>query len=423
MPDPIPGDSRIAFDQVSPGHVPVSALMVDALRRVDPEAAATLDETTVARFAQRLADTAGLLGRSPLLAEPADRADAFHHLLVTLHAAIDHSILQTDVTEPMFSPVLPTHRVDWGARNPDGVYRRAYVSADRTYRLHGRIGNAKYVTFDVGGAAYDSDVAFGIEVDELDADGDGDFDVQLGGTERPEHWFPLPAGSLVVTSREFFDDWSAARRSVLRIDCVDEDVLTRTEPLPRPEHSAARVAAEFDVLGDWLHEAGARFWLEEWHGEVNRFRDFYRVATKRPTVCRGCWELDDDEALVLEFPDPQASYWGIQLASSLVHTLDFANRLTSVNNAQARVDADGHVRIVVSRRDAGHHNWLDTTGLRHGDLMMRIHRAADPVPPATRVVKVDELAAALPHSPTVTADERRAQVRERREGVAHLFGD
>lgn len=391
VPDPIPA-----------GQVPVSALMVEALRRVDPDADVVLDEATVARLAQRLADTAGLLARSPLLAAPADRADAFHHLLVTLHAAVDHSILQTDVTEPMFSPVLPTHRVDWGARNPDGVYRRAYVSADHGYRIHGRLGNAKYVTFDLGGD--------GIEVDELDVDGEGRFELWLGGPERPERWFPLPAGALTVTTREFFDDWAAARRSVLRIDCLDAD--------RRQERSAALVAAEFDVIADWLYEAGARFWLEEWHREVNRFGDFYRIESKRPTVCRGCWELGDDEALLLELPDPEAAYWGLQLASSLVHTLDVANRLTSVNNAQARVDDDGWVRVVIAHRDPGVPNWLDTTGLHHGEMILRVHRAADPVPPTARVVPLDDLPA-----PTVTADERRAQVAERREGVARLLCD
>ncbi len=303
------------------------------------------------------------------------------------------------------------------------------MSAERSYRIHGRLGNARYFTFDIGGAAYDSDVGYGVEVDELDADVDGSFELHLGGPERPSRWFPLPAGSLAVTTREFFDDWSAAQRAVLRIDCVDEDVLTRSASRPRPEHSAARVAAEFDVLGDWLYEAGARFWLEGWHGDEaraatrNRFKDFHRVETKRPTVCRGCWELDDDEALVLEFPDPDAEYWGVQAASILVHTLDFANRLTTINNAQARVDDDGQVRIVVAHRDPGVHNWIDTTGLHHGDLMMRIHRAANPVPPTTRVVALADLPDLLPHAPTVTAEERRAQVGERREGVAHLLCD
>jgi hypothetical protein len=189
------------------------------------------------------------------------------------------------------------------------------------------------------------------------------------------------------------------------------------------------VAAEFDILGDWVYEAGVRFWLGEWHSEENsaatknRFNDFYRKETKRPTVSRGCWDLDDDEVLILEFADPQARYWGIQMSSILVHTLDFASRLTTINNAQARVDDDGRVRIVVSHRDPGVYNWLDTLNLSHGDLMMRSHRARTLQAPATKVVKLSDLAAAIPYAGTLTADARHQQIRERREGVAHLLCD
>jgi len=295
--------------------------------------------------------------------------------------------------------------------------------------VYGRVGNAKYFTFDFVGASYDRNVGYGLDVDELPTDGDGNFEFFLGGAERSERWHPLYPFVQAVSTREFFDDWARAERAVLRIDCIDEAVLNRNEPAPRPEHSPARVAAEFDVIGDWVYEAGARYWLGEWHNDANagatrnRFNDFYRKETKRPTVSRGCWHLGQDEALVLEFPDPRASYWGIQMSSILVHTLDFASRLTTINNAQVRVDDDGQVRIVVSRRDPGVHNWLDTLGLEHGDLMFRVHRALQLQPPSTRLVKLSQLPSGSSFGGTVSKQERRAQIAERREGVAHLFCD
>ena len=428
MTDPILSDSKIEFAKVH-GQVPVTALMYDALLAVDPLQPTQLDELTVSRFNQRIADAARLLGDSPLLANSIDRADAFHCLLTTIHSAIDHSILQTDTREPMFSPIMPTHRVDWGARNPDGVYRRAYVSPDRSYRVHGRLGNAKYFTFDFVGASYDRNVGYGLDGDELEADGDGHFEFFLGGPEQPQRWYPMKPFVQAVSTREFFDDWGSAERAVLRIDCMDADVLDRTEPWVRPEHHPARVAAEFDVIGDWVYEAGTRYWLQEWHSEENgavtrnRFNDFYRTETKRPTVCRGCWHLDDDEALIVEFPDPRARYWGIQASSILVHTLDFASRLTTINNAQSLVDDDGRIRIVVSHRDPGVHNWLDTMSLSHGDLMMRVHQAETLEPPETRIVKVMEMEGATGFGGTVSPEHRRAQIAERREGVAHLLCD
>lgn len=423
-------DSKIAFEKVrAKGQVPVTALMYHALSQVDRDQETELGEATLTRFNQRLADAARLLGETPLLSNPIDRADAFHYLLTTIHAAIDHSVLQTDTTEPMFSPIMPTYRVDWGARNPDGVYRRATISADRTYRIHGTLGNAKYFSFDFVGADYNSDVGYGVDLDDLRPDGDGRFEFVLGGSERPGAWYPMHPGIQAVTVREFFDDWATAKRAVLRIDCIDDDILTRTESAPRPEHSAAWVAAEFEILGDWIYEAGVRFFLGEWHsGEKaestrNRFNPFYRTETKRPTVSRCCWDLANDEALVLEFPDPGAHYWGVQMSSMLVHTLDFANRLTTINSAQARLSDDGVFRLVVSHRDPGTYNWLDTTGLSHGDLMLRIHKAQRLEPPRTTVTKFANLRTIIPDAGTLPPQERRKQIAERREGAARLYCD
>lgn len=428
MNDPILSDSKIEFGKVH-GQVPVSTLMYDALLAVDLQQPTPLDDRSVSRFNQRIADAARLLGDSPLLANSIDRANAFHYLLTTIHSAIDHSILQTDTTEPMFSSIMPTHRVDWGTRNPDGVYRRAYVSPDRSYRVYGRLGNAKYFTFDFVGASYDRNVGYGLDVDELEADQEGRFEFFLGGPERAERWHPMMPFVQTVSTREFFDDWGAAERAVLRIDCVDEDLLGRREPEIRPEHRPARAAAEFDVVGDWVYEAGARYWLQEWHSEENgaatrnRFNDFYRTETKRPTVCRECWDLDDDEALIIEFPEPKARYWGIQMSSILIHTLEFASRLTTINNAQSRIDEDGPVRIAVSRQDPGVHNWLDTMSLSHGDLMMRVRQAEKLQRPETRIVKVGESGWRNPFRRHRLTRTQAGSNSRAAGGVAHLFCD
>jgi hypothetical protein len=87
-----------------------------------------------------------------------------------------------------------------------------------------------------------------------------------------------------------------------------------------------------------------------------------RTETKLPVTTTGPWRLAPDEVLVIEFQDPMADFWGLQLASSLWHTLDYANRPTSINQAQLQPDQDGASRVVLSHRDPGLYNWLDTMG-------------------------------------------------------------
>ena len=78
-------------------------------------------------------------------------------------------------------------------------------------------------------------------------------------------------------------------------------------------------------------------------------------------------ELDENQALVVEFDQPQATYWSIQ--TYMFHwlaPLDFRNRVTSLNDTQVHVDDDGKVRVVISHQDPGVQNWLDASGLREG---------------------------------------------------------
>jgi hypothetical protein len=258
---------------------------------------------------------------------------------------------------------------------------------------------------------------------DLELDADGNFEIFIGGQERERQWWPLHAGTTGLTTREFFDDWIGARRSRLRIECLDGQLMA-----PRPEHRAALVAAEFDVVSDWILEGAVRFWigrslrLEEI--ARNQFQsELARTETKLPVVTTGLWNLAPDEALVIELTDPQADFWAYQLASSLWHTLDYANRITSLNQAQVRPDPDGKIRVVLAHTDPGVANWLDTTGLERGVLILRFCGAKAPKAPTTRVVEVADVERELPGVERWGADERRAQIVERREGVAHLVCD
>jgi hypothetical protein len=257
---------------------------------------------------------------------------------------------------------------------------------------------------------------------DLEVDGDGNFEIFIGGEQRDRQWWPLHPGAVGLTTREFFDDWSRAERSTLRIECLDGKTA------PRVEYNTARVAAEFDVVSDWILEGAIRFWinksteLEEiasnaFHPELGR------TETQLPIVATGIWRLAADEALIIEVPDPHADFWAFQLASSLWHTLDYANRFTSINQFQAVPDSDGVFRVVLSHRDPGVHNWLDAMDLERGIIILRLCGARNASVPTTRLIKVEDVQSALARSVRCTPDERRKQLTERREGVSHMICD
>ena len=204
--------------------VPSSALIDKVLREVPHARDVVLDEHTTDVLVGRLQDAARLLSELSLTSNPTDRAESFRYLLSMIAYAIDAGLLNADPLEPMFSQPYRLHLLDWGGASPDAVYRRAMVRDDRSYRVHGRLGNAEYLSIDLRQGAE----ACTITRDELDESEDGSFEVFFGGSPREQHWWPLPNGTTGLVVRELFGDWLGAQRSLLRIDCLDG------EHAPRP---------------------------------------------------------------------------------------------------------------------------------------------------------------------------------------------
>jgi hypothetical protein len=383
---------------------------------MDPEL--VLDEHVVDHFCEQIHQAAGLLGDLDLTAKGHDRTASYHYLLAMVMYSIDAAVLGDEPLQPMFSAPYQIHKADWGAANPDAVYRRAWIREDLSYRLHGQLGNADCLLVELRRASPQTL----LDRADLAPGSDGSFELFLGGAERSSKWMPIPPGAVGLSVREFFGSWVQARRSRWRIDCLDGSLA------PRPDANARRVAAAFDLSADWVLGAGIAFWAERSRrlAEVspNAFvSELSRTESKLPAVTQAWWDLDEDEALIIELDDPRAQYWGVQLATSLWSTLEYVNRQTSLNMTQARPDDDGTYRLVLAHRDPGLYNWLDTTGLHCGLSILRLYRPEVPLVPTTRVVELNELPDLLPGAPKAGADDRRAQIAERREGAARLVYD
>ena len=149
-------------------------------------------------------------------------------------------------------------------------------------------------------------------------------------------------------------------------------------------------------------------YYREHHG-VNTFlrstedRRDGRPATKQ-AYYDGIHEIDDDEALILETRCPtECRYWQALVADDRFSTVDWVNRQSSLNDAQAHIDGDGRFRAVISQRDPGVPNWLDKADFPWGVIQMRFNRANDYPDPTIKKVPVadvrDHLPADTPVSP------------------------
>jgi hypothetical protein len=133
----------------------------------------------------------------------------------------------------------------------------------------------------------------------------------------------------------------------------------------------------------------------------------------------GLFELDADEALIVETEIPQdCSYWNFQLVDDFWRSLEWVHRQSSLNGFTARLDADGKFRAVVASQDPGVPNWLDTVGRKTGMIYGRWTNSTSDIAPTVKKVKVTEVREHLPaDTPAVTAQERDASIRLRRKGA------
>ena len=94
-----------------------------------------------------------------------------------------------------------------------------------------------------------------------------------------------------------------------------------------------------------------------------------------------------------------------------------------MNGQQAHIDTDGRFRAVVSRRDPGVPNWLDTICWDVGIILLRWYRAEQKQAITTKTVHIDDVRKHLPvDTPTVTSDERKLKVEQRRRAVMRWYG-
>lgn len=366
--------------------------------------------------------------------------------------------------------------------NADAMYLDARIDGTQTYRIHGRArdhrhwsGGApaesgsiapQYVILEAMGS-YPGDsgqlselfgserfVTSSLDTSSLQVDDDGRFEIRLG-PERPEghdgNFMLTTRGSLAdgdlqvsehVILRVLFHDWAREVPLDVHIAKIGNEGLA---PAPVDPESVAKALAQTGTLV----ENQMKFWNEfydvllESHGDRNGDGETFmpRNGFNEPNVASmatgggqstnvyagGVFELDPDEALVIEVQTPVApAFSGFHLANFWGESLDYANRVTSLNITQAHIDDDGRARYVVAHTDPGVPNWLDTTGLREGFQTIRWSYTGQPPEELPTITATKVLAAEVSShmpagTPVVTPDQRRAQIQVRQQHVQRRF--
>jgi len=367
----------------------------------------------------RLKAAGELVASSEVNRNSVDYASGMRHLMVLLGVGVDEA-LRVD-PDPMLA-VTRTSTDDiltWGMECPDCLYLRATLRGGETYRLFGNRGTARYVGLQTMNGIASTTNAL---VDELDVDVDGDFEVVLSADEHEGNWMRIDGEHPTLIVRHFFYDWDTEEPSVLQIERIGDAV----EPKDRSVASDVAVSRQIHALGEFVHD-NLKFFLDFNAGPpVNGFMppidrsDMGAAAENRPVI--GRYELEPDEALILEVEPPEGVYWSYSIGNQWWETIHYGRHQSSLNAHQAKVDSDGILRVVVSARDPGVANWLDTAGHSNGAMILRCVRTETAPTPTARVVEFDEIASELPaDTAKVSQSERTAIIAARRRAVHERF--
>jgi hypothetical protein len=367
---------------------------------------------------------------SPYATTPVDRAQGLYY--IQMLSAFGFNIYTAPrqnyphfYTNTIFSPL----EYSFGAPCPDFLYKWTFLDGGRRYRLFGKLGTTRWVELQAQRGFWgdaDQTRLGNWDFDDFEIAADGSFEI-IASAHRPSgngqsgNWMKLdPAASnITVMVREAFYDWSAERGLTLSIELLDRAAI---EPVVHSEAEmnrrlrAAGFLVQFTV--DFFLEYNDRILKEA--GGVNAFYVSPMQSSDnvggnpRAGYMQMMYDINPGEALIMEVDVPQARYWSAHLMDMWWQTTDYAYHHSSLNGHQARVDADGKVRIVLSSEDPGVPNWLDPVDNPRGIVQWRWYLAESHPTPVVSCVRLAELGRHLPEeTPCLTPEQRRLELRAR----------
>jgi hypothetical protein len=327
-----------------------------------------------------------------------------------------------DPARPLWAPVWNL-AMNLAGPAPDFIYTTSEVDPKGVYRISGIRGKSCFVEIAQqswvmigGGGGSAKPVTH--DLDSLAFGPDGYFSVILSAERPAGHegdWWKLEPGTIRLLMRRCATDWRRDVDARVAIDRLDE-----AEP-----SSPADFDRRFANLAAWVEkiiefDIGRARYYREHHGINVLTRS--GLMDKAPGVAEqvyydGAYEIADDEALIVDTALPNTCrYWSILVADDRFSTVDWLNRQSSLNMDQARIDPDGRFRAVISRRDPGVHNWLDKADNAWGVIQLRWNRASESPDPVVTKVPFAQVLEHLPAgTPVLRPEERKAQLRARRE--------
>ena len=381
-------------------------------------------------LAKALAEAEEIIKSAPHVKTEQDLVDGYEYLAGCVQGVL-RVAWSYDLDFPSFVTSTGPY-TKMGLDNPDTLYLHANLRDDTEYVVTGQRGTTTDLSFQVLKGDYSPAEVPGsvsaFDDREIDINPDGSYELRFGPWPAGRNYFTLAPGSSMLAVREVYSDWATERRGTISIRRADAGGLA---PAPLDQQTMEK---RYAVAGKMLISRLKTFLaFPEWFylklpvNTLTEPRSTPGGLTSQFSSV-GHYDLDEDQAMIITVPKAPkdvAPYQGLQLGSMWYISLDYVNHQTSLTADQARTDPDGMQRFVISERNPGVANWLETTGHRRGYIQFRWQRLArDLTPedgPAVQVVPFDQVPKHLEYyeQARVTREQWRARIAARQAAVAN----
>lgn len=317
---------------------------------------------------------------------------------------------------------VPDARI--GADNPDNTYRLAGIAHGGQYRVTGRILDTcpAHVSFTLVENWGTSITVQTIEMPGISVDEDGRFSITIDAEPangRANHLTTNPRVKFLFV-RDSMMDWAAETPLDLQIERLDRTDATPRSFDERLDDALRRLREDVPLYYWFFRLSAAR--------GVNTMPPPMRTASVGGLVTQatsiGRLHLTENDAAVVRWHPAGATYNSLQLAMWWYRSIDAHQIQSGLSAAQCQRDSDGGITAVISARDPGYANWVQTGG--YADLLPMIRwqglpaagaepgheltivplaRLEDVLPPS--IQRIDEAGRRLQIAARRTAWERR----------------
>jgi len=347
-------------------------------------------------FCDALKEAGKIILRPEAPATELDRAEGWRYLTRLTRLALESKLEFSDPDFPGFYS-LSHETAKIGGDNPDNIYHNATIDGNYDYRITGTRGTVPYISWGTKANAYDSDGTMQstgeLDTNTLEINPDGSYEIILSQKPHNRNWLPLKPSSTMVLARQTFPDKKAAVPATMKIERIGgpkQPQPLSAKALDKGLHDAAAfVTGTARTFADLSRDFMAH--PNDW---VPIEQAYWQKIGGDPNIVyhHMYWKLAEDEAMVLETPVPECFMWNVQLDNWWWESLDYRYLPAHMNNAMAKYNPDGSVRVVFAHRNPGVDNYVSTGGHGSGTLFWRWIRAKSAPEPKISVVKIAALA-------------------------------